>query len=157
MRCKIKTLLYYHGMAERIRWVQPPKSLLCVEIWSRFEVFGFLENITSFWFLDRITRWGGIPRTLRNCTFNIRFENGWRGCVRLAELFWLRYSENKVIERKNQILFRKQILWRISIISIPTILPYYIGAPSLLPADAGFYILYYAMWCDMTLHYINST
>ena len=37
--------LYYQGMAERTGWVQPPQSLLFVEI--RYRVFGvgFLENI----------------------------------------------------------------------------------------------------------------
>ena len=57
----------------------------------------------------------GIPRTWWNCIFNIHFENGWRGCVRLAEAFWYQWSENKVTVPKNQILFRKQILCRISI------------------------------------------
>ena len=44
------TDLNYHGMAERIRWVPPPKSLLCVEIGPRFEGFGFLEILTNFRF-----------------------------------------------------------------------------------------------------------
>ena len=35
-RCDIENNLYYHGMAELIRWVQPPKTPLYGEIGPRF-------------------------------------------------------------------------------------------------------------------------
>ena len=45
--------------------------------------FQNLTNFSGFWKIYQPL--GGIPRTLRNCTFAIHFENGGRGCVRLAE------------------------------------------------------------------------
>ena len=71
------TDLNYHGMAERIRWVPPPKSLLCVEIGPRFEVFGFLENLTTF---------RGGANFQKNKILKIEMgSSGWRGSIRLAE------------------------------------------------------------------------
>ena len=118
VRSDIKKCLYYHGMAERIRWVQPPKSLLCVEIWSRFEVFGFSEKLTTFRVFGKFNR---IPGTLCYHTFAIRFENGGRGCVRLAEAFCPQVPEKIVTVPKNQILFRKQFLCRFPIIPLTPI------------------------------------
>ena len=43
---------------------------------------GVFKKITYFRVFEHVNK---IPGTLRNCTFNIRFANGWRGCVRLAE------------------------------------------------------------------------
>ena len=47
-RCQNEKCLYYHGMPEQIRWVPSPENLVFVEIWSRFWLFGFLENLTTF-------------------------------------------------------------------------------------------------------------
>ena len=76
--------------------------------------------------MENITTSGGIPRTLRNCTFNIRFENGGRGCVRLAEALLQDRTQNIVTSPKNHFFEN----------SVKNLIIH----PSLLSADAGNYI-----------------
>ena len=111
-------------------------------IWNfRTTVWGFrfFEILTTFRAFGKFNR---IPGTLRNCTFAIHFENGGRGCVRLAEAFCSQVPEKIVTVPKNQILFRKQILCRFSVISILTIITILYRGPSLLSATRG--IWYYS-------------
>ena len=52
-----------------------------------------LKKNNNFPFLGKFNR---IPGTLRTCTFAIHFENGGRGCVRLAEAFCSQVPEKIV-------------------------------------------------------------
>ena len=112
-------------MAERIRWVQPPKSLLCVEIWSRFEVFGFLENITTF-------REGVNFQKIEILKIEMG-SSGWRGSIRLAEAVWSALVQNLLNSGKNK--YSKRVQTNLII------------HPSLLPADAGNYIFKLPIEC----------
>jgi hypothetical protein len=104
--------------------------------WYLVTVWGF-RKINKISFSGKYNNLGGIPRTLRNCSFAIRFDNGGHGCVSLGESLCQQVPEKNVIVTQIQILLPKWTSYRFCIISIPTRLPYYIRAPPLLSADAG--------------------